>query len=518
MNIFRVIKNYVSSGLIVITLFGCVDQKAKLIFVQLNDVYEIAPLGGGLYGGMARVAHVVDSLKAINPHTYLFMSGDFLNPSLLGTLKHEGERIKGRQMIEVMNAMNFTMATFGNHEFDLSYDDFQKRLNESTFDWVNTNCYHNAESGIKPFERQSVEVSQPDTAPDRLTQRGPETIPEIKLLSVEHNGQTLDIGFFGITIPSNPKPYVHYADMFAQAKYAVDSLKQTDADLLVGLTHVNIDMDEKIARNNQDIDLILGGHDHTNMYVQEGNTLITKSDANAKQIYVHELSYDFQSGQHTIESKLISITRNTPENQEVAQIVSRWDAILYKAVSQVSEAPNKVIYITEELWDGRDAQSRSVQTNLGQVITKAMAEVFDPPLDIAIVNGGSIRIDDFLTGGITPLDFFRVLPFGDGVLKVQMTGDLLNEVLTYGKAQKGDGAYLQRYGIKQDKNGQWRIGQKPIMANKLYWVATSEFLMRGYDIPFLTPEHPGVKTVIYPNKGDISSDIRQSIIHNLTHE
>ncbi|HCK04800.1 MAG TPA: bifunctional metallophosphatase/5'-nucleotidase, partial [Flavobacteriaceae bacterium] len=64
--------------------------------------------------------HVVDSLKAINPNTYLFMSGDFLNPSLLGNLKHEGERIKGRQMIEVMNAMNFTMATFGNHEFDLS--------------------------------------------------------------------------------------------------------------------------------------------------------------------------------------------------------------------------------------------------------------------------------------------------------------------------------------------------------------------------------------------------------------
>ena len=136
-----------------ILLLGCTEEKTKVYFVQLNDVYEIAPLGGGLYGGMARVAHVVDSLKALNPNTYLFMSGDFLNPSLLGNLKHHGERIKGRQMIEVMNAMHFTMATFGNHEFDLSYDDFQKRLDESSFDWVNTNCYHNTEQGITPFAK-----------------------------------------------------------------------------------------------------------------------------------------------------------------------------------------------------------------------------------------------------------------------------------------------------------------------------------------------------------------------------
>ena len=93
---------------------SCDSDRHSVYFVQLNDVYEIAPLGGGLYGGMARVAHVVDSLKSINPNTFLFMSGDFLNPSLIGNLKHDGVRIKGRQMIEVMNAMDFTMVTFGN--------------------------------------------------------------------------------------------------------------------------------------------------------------------------------------------------------------------------------------------------------------------------------------------------------------------------------------------------------------------------------------------------------------------
>ena len=34
--------------------------------IQVNDVYEISPLGGGKYGGMARVAHISDSIKISN--------------------------------------------------------------------------------------------------------------------------------------------------------------------------------------------------------------------------------------------------------------------------------------------------------------------------------------------------------------------------------------------------------------------------------------------------------------------
>ena len=95
------------------------DGQISFVIVQMNDVYEIAPLGGGKYGGLARVAHVRDSLATINPNTYLVMAGDFLNPSLLGTMKLDGERINGRQMVDVMNIMGVDLATFGNHEFDV---------------------------------------------------------------------------------------------------------------------------------------------------------------------------------------------------------------------------------------------------------------------------------------------------------------------------------------------------------------------------------------------------------------
>ena len=112
------------------------DGKIDFTFLQLNDVYEIAPIQGGAYGGMARVESVHKELLNENPNTMLFLAGDFLNPSLLGSIKVDGERVRGKQMVEVMNAMNFDLVAFGNHEFDVSQKDLQNRLNESNFHWI----------------------------------------------------------------------------------------------------------------------------------------------------------------------------------------------------------------------------------------------------------------------------------------------------------------------------------------------------------------------------------------------
>ena len=58
----------------------------EFTILQLNDVYEIAPLEGGKVGGMARVATLLRQLEAENPNTIAVLSGDFLSPSFMGTL------------------------------------------------------------------------------------------------------------------------------------------------------------------------------------------------------------------------------------------------------------------------------------------------------------------------------------------------------------------------------------------------------------------------------------------------
>ena len=73
------------------------DGKIEATFIQINDVYEIAPLANGTIGGMARVGQLKKELKQKNPNTYMVMSGDFVSPSVYNSLKFEGKAIRGRQ-------------------------------------------------------------------------------------------------------------------------------------------------------------------------------------------------------------------------------------------------------------------------------------------------------------------------------------------------------------------------------------------------------------------------------------
>ena len=88
----------------------------------------------------------------------------------------------------------------------------------------------------------------------------------------------------------------------------------------------------------------------------------------------------------------------------------------------------------------------------------------------------------------------------------------MKEVLDYGKSKRGTGAYLQRYNITEGAQGEWMIADKSIDVNKTYKVAFSDFLLKGYDIPFLTPENKGVLNVYTPTEEDHANDIRKAII------
>ena len=56
-------------------------------FLQMNDVYELIPLGGGNKGGLARVATIRRLLLEENSNTITVLSGDVVSPSALGTRK-----------------------------------------------------------------------------------------------------------------------------------------------------------------------------------------------------------------------------------------------------------------------------------------------------------------------------------------------------------------------------------------------------------------------------------------------
>ncbi len=483
-------------------IFSCTkdDGKIDFTFLQVNDVYEIAPIQGGKFGGMARVETVHKELLLENKNTMLFMAGDFLNPSLLGTIKYNGQRIRGKQMIEVMNAMHFDLVAFGNHEFDLSKNDLQKRLNESTFNWVSANVRQKVAGTTYPFysEKNTVKHFVPDSF-----------IKEF----VDKDGTKIKVGFISVCIDSNPRSYVQYNDVYTEAKRSYNSIKDK-VDIVFGLTHVSLDQDKKIAKMLPNIPMLMAGHEHTNMSIPVGNSKIVKADANAKTAYIHRISYDKKSKKVTIKSELKEIDGKIQSDKKVGAIVEKWQIILKTKIRDIIKNPEEIIYIAKEPLEARDTPIRSTQTNMGKLITKAMSFAYDDAVDCALVNGGSIRIDDVLKGEINAVDIFRVLPYGGAVLKVELKGSLLTKVLDYGKKAAGTGAYLQRYNVAKIGE-EWQVQNKPIHPNKIYKVAFSDYLLKGFDIPFLSEKNKDVLSVYHPKQEELSSDIRKAIIQYL---
>ena len=297
----------------------------------------------------------------------------------------------------------------------------------------------------------------------------------------------------------------------SESDSAVNSLRMAGTDIIIGLTHLKLAQDKKVAQALSGIDFIMGGHEHNNMLIPTKGATIAKADANAKSVYVHTLVYNLDSKQLDISSELVSITDKVPSLPRVQKIVAKWDAILEQEIKTVVDDPDEVIYTTKDILDGTDTPTRSTQTNLGVLIAQAMKESFNTPVDGALVNGGSFRLDDTLQGDIVSLDIFRILPFGGGVLKVNLTGTLLKQVLDFGLAKAGTGAYLQRYGFDQ-KKGDWYINDEPIVASQNYNIAFSDFLLKGYDIPFLTPENPWVISIYEPSDSEPAYDIRRAVI------
>ena len=377
------------------------------ILLQLNDVYEITPVQGGKWGGLARVATLQQRLTAENPNTFSFLTGDFYSPSAIGTARVGGERLAGKQMVAVLNAMGLDYVTFGNHEFDVRREQFYQRLSESVFTYISSNVFD--ENG-KPF---------------------PGVLDHHILKVPGQPGDTLRIGIIGVTIDSNPEDYVSYTDPIDAIKTRVAALEaRTDAQ--IAMTHLALQKDIELAEAVPELDLIMGGHEHENWYVERGpnTTPITKADANARTVYLHHLRFNPETGSVSVRSRLLDITDAIPEDAATAQVVEKWIGLAFEGFRQQGLKPAEPVVTLPVPLDGRESTVRNRSSNLTDLLAEAMMSVV-PGSQLSLYNGGSIRIDDVIQPGtLTEYDVIRILPFGGDVLSVDMKGSLLDRVLT----------------------------------------------------------------------------------------
>lgn len=478
----------------------------ELTFLQLNDVYEIAPIENGKFGGMARVATVRKDLVKENPNTISVLSGDFISPSAIGTSKYQGKRINGAQMVDAMNAVGIDYVCFGNHEFDLGYEPLQERINQSKFTWISSNIQYtpSQEGFVAPF--------------NRIVDGKEEPFPESRIITVKNSsGAALKVGLIGLCIGANKPPYIAWEEPLAAARRVVNNIKN-NCDIIVALTHMTIDEDKELATRVPEINLILGGHEHTNMLFKVGGTLISKADANARSVYIHRMRWSPSKRTSTTVSELTTIDGSIAEEPATLKVVNDWTVRAYAGFQETGFHPENIVTTLAEPLDGRESSIRFRQTNLGTAICNGMIAAAKNA-KIAVFNSGAIRLDDELRGAITEYDIIRTLPFGGKIVEVEMKASLLQKVLEGGMERTGAGSFPQFAGIEYDSvKRQLRLGGKVLNTDTKVWAIFTDYMLQGkeHGLEFFKKDHPDISAIDEPTApDDLRSDMRFAVIEYL---
>lgn len=491
-------KKILSLLLAVVMVFGLMtaafaadaDLAGKTVVLHTNDVHGQVDL-------YAKVAALKKDYEAKGADVILVDAGDYAQ----GTPYVSDSQ--GKTAIELMNAAGYDVVTLGNHEFDYGYANLQTIMKDAKFKVV-CNIKYN---GKLAFDASYV---------------------------VETKGG-LKVGFLGLTTPetstkAHPAKIKGVTFMAQNALYSFATqeaadLKADGSDVVIALTHLGVDPESKPNRstdlyaNAKGIDFIIDGHSHTKMTEGENGEPIQSTETKLK--YVGVVVID--NATKKIESnELIQLDGYANEDADTKAAA---DAI----ITDVDARLGAVFAKSEvELNGKRDPGVRTQETNLGDLITDALMWYatkdgkLDVPADhiVAVTNGGGIRAS-IKAGDITMKDINTVLPFGNTVAVVYISGEKLLESLEAAtqSAPTALGGFPQIAGInlslctgaaydKQDETypgGSTYYGPKsinrvtinsingkPFRAKDTYAVVTNDFMAAGGDVYYAFASSPKI--------------------------
>jgi 5'-nucleotidase len=225
----------------------------KLTILHTNDVHsrlEPFPMDGsrnqGL-GGVAARAQLIQKIRSEGGEVLLLDAGDIFQGTPFFNL------YKGEPEMKAMAAMGYDAATMGNHDFDAGLENFATQLKYVNFPVLMCNY---------DFTDTPMELKH---QPYKIFKKGKLKIG-ITAVGIELTGLVPD-SLFGNTKYLNPIQKVN--EVAAKLK------KEESCDMVICLSHLgykysnNKVSDIILAKETENIDLIIGGHTHTFMDAPE---------------------------------------------------------------------------------------------------------------------------------------------------------------------------------------------------------------------------------------------------------
>ena len=390
------------------------DYTGKTVILHSNDVH-------GAIDGYAYIAWLKTWMEEHGAEDVILVDvGDFSQGTVYVSTT------KGEAAIDMMNAAGYDIVSLGNHEFDYGYDNLMENLSKAKFYTICANVFED-ETGNSILE-PSVNAYFVPTEEDKDD--------ESKIY--------LKIAFIGIETPEtatkvNPGliSNIHFStfdDLYACTQKAIDAVRD-DVDLVIGLFHLGVYEESAISGYRSidvynkvtGLDFIIDGHSHTVMTAFENGEPIQSTGTKFANVGVIVIDNETK----TIEDHFLMSTAGMGKDEAVA-------AKAQEIMDEIDAKYGAAFATSEVLLNGERAPgNRTEETNMGDLVTDAMVwfatkeggiEQVEPNQVIGITNGGGIRAT-IQPGEISMKDVNTVLPFGNTVTVIYVTGEDLLEVL-----------------------------------------------------------------------------------------
>ncbi len=441
-----------------------------LTVLQLNDVYRIDAVQNGRAGGIGRVVTLANRAKAAGSETMVFHAGDAIAPSL------ESRYFAGQPMVSALDYLNDAAPLLfvpGNHEFD-------ERRQAAFVDAVTASRF--------PWLAGNLALSTGDAAVDARVGRD--------TLLVTRGG--LKVGVFTLTFLDSPRDWAKADSAFVQdAERMITGLERRGADVIVGLTHVTHDTDRQISRlrrRHPRFAWICGGHEHYRLSdaLTDSTALVTKGESNARGIWRVTLSAAGRRGMARAEAIDVDSTIAIDPGYQ-ARVADAWRARLLERVPFLYA----VIGRSETTMDATEETVRNAESAWGSWLADQMRTAYPSmPADVAVLNGGAMRVDDRFGDTLRWEHLARTFGFPTRVALVtlrgrDLRGSLLENAVSGGR---GEGRFLQVSGLRVTFDRSRPEGQRivdvqvqhgtawaPLADDSAYVVAVPDYMYGGGD-------------------------------------
>ena len=364
------------SLLMYVTLTILAQERKEVHILSINDPHAAIEQ-------FPRLGYVADSLRALYPNLLILSAGD--NRS--GDPINDMFEIPAYPMVALMNQVGFHATTVGNHEFDSNQYGLARLIDLGTFSTLCSNMEPDPKFNmhVKPY--QVFDCGGVSVGVLGITALGSMGTPE------SHPARMTDIRFF------DPLETIK--------KYA---FLREKSDVVVLLSHLGYNDDVKFSAELPWVDIIVGGHSHTQLDGGEIHNGILITQNMKSLLFATHSTLVLEEGK-VVEKKAerIAIAGQPKVNKTVAELVRYFsENPAFKRALAIAETPME-------------------KEELGCMVCDAyMAET---GADLSYQNAGGVRIETHEAGDMTVGDVMKMDPFQNDAVEVFCTGKELSEML-----------------------------------------------------------------------------------------